>query len=146
MVSDIWGSRDLPVLEAVARLEAEGRDRVSAEEIGGQTGFDIRDVFRSVEALVDGGYLEASLIRGDGEILRVVGVRLLPNGRRACGQWPTTDVVDNFLHVLSSRIEEEASPDTRSSLIRLREALLGVGSTAASGLFLAWLKRAAGLP
>ena len=85
---DVWFTRDLPVLRAIARL-------VDAPEHGGApylgqvvpaSGLPKQEVAAAARALVAAGYVEA-LTNYAGDIVRFTGVS--DEGRRLTGLWPT---------------------------------------------------------
>nr|WP_218861147.1 hypothetical protein [Petropleomorpha daqingensis] len=87
-MDDVWFTRDLPVLRAIARL-------VDAPQHGGApylgqvvpaSGLPKPDVTAAARALVDSGYVEA-LTNYAGEIVRFTGISA--EARRLAGLWPT---------------------------------------------------------
>ncbi|NYJ08945.1 hypothetical protein [Petropleomorpha daqingensis] len=87
-LDDVWFTRDLPVLRAIARL-------VDAPQHGGApylgqvvpaSGLPKPDVTAAARALVDSGYVEA-LTNYAGEIVRFTGISA--EARRLAGLWPT---------------------------------------------------------
>lgn len=85
---DVWFTRDLPVLRAVARL-------VDSPEHGGApylgqvvpaSGLARKDVVAAVRGLVHTGYL-AALTNVAGDVVRITGVS--GETRRLTGLWPT---------------------------------------------------------
>lgn len=88
MTNDLWSTRDLPVLHAIARLEAESDTNFGLHEIANVTGFDLDVIRRSLLAL-EHEYIAFKSLSGDGvAVLSARNVRLLGAGRRAVGQWP----------------------------------------------------------
>ena len=85
---DVWFTRDLPVLRAIARL-------VDAPAHGGApylgqvvpaSGLGKPDVVAAARSLMSAGYVEA-LTNYAGEIVRFTGIS--PEARRLAGLWPT---------------------------------------------------------
>ena len=87
-LSDVWFTRDLPVLRGIARL-------VDAPAHGGApylgqvvpaSGLGKPDVVAAARSLMSAGYVEA-LTNYAGEIVRFTGIS--PEARRLAGLWPT---------------------------------------------------------
>ena len=85
---DVWFTRDLPVLRAVARL-------VDGPEYGGNpylgqvvpaSGLPKADVLAAARSLASAGFVEV-LTTYSGEIVRFTGIS--PEARRLAGLWPT---------------------------------------------------------
>ncbi len=91
MGEDRWLECDLPILEALAKLE-DGADRhFGVPDLAGETGFDAASVKRSLRRL-EGEYLTFTALSGNDEPLSSArNIRLLGSGRRATKQWPTPE-------------------------------------------------------
>ncbi len=106
-LDDVWFTRDLPVLRAIARL-------VDGPEYGGNpylgqvvpaSGLPKPDVTAAARALVSAGYVEA-LTNYAGEIVRFTGISA--EARRLAGLWPTPQGEwDRLLEQLAARAESE---------------------------------------
>src|SRR4051794_36355704 len=104
-LDDVWFTRDLLVLRAIARL-------VDAPTHGGApylgqvvpaSGLAKSDVVAAARALVSAGYVEA-LTNYAGEIVRFTGIS--PEARRLAGLWPTPQGEwDRLLEQLTARAE-----------------------------------------
>lgn len=125
-LDDTWFAIDLPVLEkTVELLEGEPvglRDTDVAEGVG----LPVEDVRRAL-ARLENGYVEMRwAMRGPGRLGRIIGVN--SDARRAVGQWPTGEVIaTRLLAELDERVEATSDPDERSKLVRVRDALTGMG-------------------
>jgi hypothetical protein len=104
---DVWFTRDLPVLRAIARLVDEGQHGGSPYLLGAvvpASGLPKADVIQAAKALVSAGYAEA-LTNHAGEIVRFTGIS--PEARRLAGLWPTPQGEwDRLLEQLAARAEK----------------------------------------
>ena len=129
LAEDTWRSRDLPIVEYVARVDAEGRRALGSEEIARATGLDQRDVRIGLAGLIEAGYLAAA---GRLNVPRAtpsrdfVNIWPLERARRASGQWPAEDAYDEFVRRLDARLAATDDPGERSRLERLRDSALEV--------------------
>jgi hypothetical protein len=123
MAASTWESRELRILEAVARLEPEHEVIHSSEIVASGAGLEDRETYLGLIALIDGDYVAGTPLE-NGDL--VVAIRLLPEGRRAIGQWPGRDTYVTFLEALDDAIAN-AGPDEKGRLARLRDAVVGVG-------------------
>lgn len=73
------------VLRTVGDLELRNSpgNYVSVEEVAAGAGIDHDTAIRFVAALIDSGLLRGKLLRGDGRIMSINGIGLLPEGRSA---------------------------------------------------------------
>jgi hypothetical protein len=88
LLDDVWFTRDLPVLRAIARL-VDGPEHGGAPYLGQvvpASGLPKPDVVAAARALVSAGYVEA-LTNYAGEIVRFTGISA--EARRLAGLWPT---------------------------------------------------------
>jgi hypothetical protein len=88
-LDDVWFTRDLPVLRAIARLVDEPKHGGSPYLLGAvvpASGLPKAEVIAAAKALVAAGYAEA-LTNHAGEIVRFTGIS--PEARRLAGLWPT---------------------------------------------------------
>lgn len=112
VAEDLWLSRDLPMLEAVAELEEEGQGHRWLGPLVEKAGFDEATVKRSLNRLA-GECLTFKPIRGDGDLLELV----------------------------EQRMEDAHDEEERGRLQRFLEAAQGLGGRALQELTLAYLKR-----
>ena len=121
-----WGSRELPVLEAVIAdfdRVPEGGGWPDGEDIAASTGLPVADVGAALLAL-DGQYLTVvrSGTAGSWHITAVT-----PDARRAVGQWPSAE---NLVEQLAARIgeaaERETDQDRKGKLQAVARGLAGV--------------------
>ena len=85
---DVWFTRDLPVLRAIARLvdEPEHGGNPYLGAVVPASGLPKAEVQAAARALVSAGYVEV-LTTYSGEIVRFTGIS--PEARRLAGLWPT---------------------------------------------------------
>jgi hypothetical protein len=86
---DVWFTRDLPVLRAIARLVDEPKHGGAPYLLGSvvpASGLPKPDVVAAARALAAAGYIEA-LTNHAGDIVRVTGISA--EARRLAGLWPT---------------------------------------------------------
>ena len=126
-LDDVWFTRDLPVLRAIARL-------VDAPTHGGApylgqvvpaSGLTKPEVVAAARALVDAGYVEA-LTTYAGEIVRFTGISA--EARRLAGLWPTPQGEwERLLEQLSARSRNAPTELERDRWQALAEAAAAVG-------------------
>ena len=89
LLPDVWFTRDLPVLRAIARLVDECEHGNSPYLLGAvvpASGLPKADVIAAAKALVSAGYADA-LTNHAGDIVRITGISA--EARRLAGLWPT---------------------------------------------------------
>lgn len=138
MAAGVWATRELPVLEAIAALEASGDPAATEQELLEATGLDAYSLSIALRALFEGEFLTGVNhgLRGSGE-WHIEFVRLLPAGRVAVGQWPSGDPLTAVLAELDVRIHAEGDPVQRTRLEALRAAATEVGKDVLSGVAVA---------
>ena len=124
---DVWFTRDLPVLRAIARL-------VDGPEYGGNpylgqvvpaSGLPKADVTAAARALVSAGYVEV-LTNVAGDVVRFTGIS--PEARRLAGLWPTPQGEwERLLEQLTTRAEKAPTDVERSRWRALADAAVAVG-------------------
>ncbi len=102
-MEDTWGVRDIPVLNAVVTL-LEQSYMVTVSDIAGQTGLDLADVARSLDAL-DPTYLDFRKTETGGDPTFWYVHKVTPQARKAVGQWPTAE---SLINRLAEAFAEEA--------------------------------------
>jgi hypothetical protein len=127
LLPDVWFTRDLPVLRAVARL-------VDGPEHGGNpylgqvvpaSGLPKADVQAAARALADAGYVKV-LTTYSGEIVRFTGVSA--EARRLAGLWPTPQGEwERLLDQLRTRAANAATDVERGRWQRLADAAADLG-------------------
>ncbi|WP_235565016.1 hypothetical protein [Modestobacter sp. Leaf380] len=127
---DVWFSRDLPVLRAIARL-------VDSPEHGGApylgqvvpaSGLPRKDVVAAVRGLVDTGYV-AALTNVAGDVVRITGVS--GETRRLTGLWPTPQSEwARLTEQLTARVANAATEVERDRWRAMAEAATAVGDDA----------------
>lgn len=126
-LSDVWFTRDLPVLRAIARL-------VDSPEHGGApylgqivpaSGLPRAEVVAAVRGLVDTGYV-AALTNHAGDVVRVTGIS--GEARRVSGLWPTPQSEwERLTEQLATRATHAGSDAERARWQALSEAARAVG-------------------
>jgi hypothetical protein len=121
-----WGSRDLPVLNAIVQhFDEHGPDIATVKHFAEVTGLEAKEVYRAVMALSP-TYLELSITMGGEEGAAVQGVT--DEARRAVGQWPSPDVwADRIVKAYQQAAEQEPDENKRGRLRATAEALGGFG-------------------
>jgi hypothetical protein len=124
---DVWFTRDLPVLRAIARL-------VDAPEHGGApylgqvvpaSGLPKPEVVAAARALIAGGYVEA-LTNYAGDIVRFTGIST--EARRLAGLWPTPQGEwERLLEQLAARSENAPTDVERQRWRAFADAAAAVG-------------------
>lgn len=87
---------------------------------------------RTLRSLERAGYIsghDASTMTGFG----MMAITLEEKGRRAVGQWPSSDPADAFVRALHRMLATESDPDERDRLQRLRDAAVDVGKQVLAG-------------
>jgi hypothetical protein len=125
---DVWFTRDLPVLRAIARLVDEGQHGGSPYLLGAvvpASGLPKADVIQAAKALVSAGYA-AALTNPAGEIVRFTGIS--PEARRLAGLWPTPQGEwDRLLEQVAARAENAPTDIERQRWRALADAATAVG-------------------
>lgn len=134
MIDDKWRTRETPILEAIAEIEAKGDPHADFDEIVEATGLGEADVSQGLRALYDADYLTGTNpgVRANGWF-RLDQVRFLERGRRAVGQWPPADAYDALLVEIDARLET-ATERERSLLDQFRQSVIAVGESVAGAL------------
>ena len=128
---DVWFTRDLPVLRAIARLVDEGAHGGSPYLLGQvvpASGLPKAEVINAARALVSAGYAEA-LTNHAGDIVRFTGVS--PEARRLAGLWPTPQGEwERLLEQVAARAEKAPTDVERARWRAFAEAATAVGPDA----------------
>jgi hypothetical protein len=142
---DTWTTRDLLVLEAIARREAEGDAPLNLEQVAAASGLDLQPVQLALRALADGAYLEYADWSDYGGFDAAM-IRLREKGRRATGQWPSADPFEGLIALIETRLLDDTLDEpTKSKLRTFRAGLVDVGKGTATGLLTAYIRQAAGI-
>lgn len=128
LLPDVWFTRDLPVLRAIARLVDEG-DHGGSPYLLGQvvpaSGLPKAEVVNAARALVSAGYAEA-LTNHAGDIVRITGIS--PEARRLAGLWPTPQGEwDRLLEQLAARAGNAPTELERARWRAFADAAAAVG-------------------
>ncbi|MGY1804518.1 hypothetical protein ACI78T_14660 [Blastococcus sp. SYSU D00922] len=89
LLPDVWFTRDLPVLRAIARLVDEPKHGGAPYLLGSvvpASGLPKAEVVAAAKALASCGYIEP-LTNHAGDIVRITGISA--EARRLAGLWPT---------------------------------------------------------
>lgn len=144
MAERTWEDLEQPILEAVAALEHPDRSTGLADIVAA-SGLSAEQVKVGVSRLLPSDLLEGKEFRGDDRLLGVQGLRLLPKGRQAVDQWPSSDPAEAFLQVLAQRIAVEDDPDERGRLEKARDSAGRVGQGVLTGVITAVVQQVTGL-
>lgn len=124
MAEDTFFTFGLPIMEAVAEIEAEGGWPTSTG-VARRAGIPIETAFTQVKALDDGGYIAVSGYQGNGDAL---DIKLLRDARQAIGQWPSADdLFDRFVRAIAAAADDEADEEERSRLRGIASQLGSAG-------------------
>ena len=129
-LDDVWFTRDLPVLRAIARLVDEpshgGAPYVG--QVVPASGLPKPEVLAAARALVAAGYVEA-LTTYSGDIVRFTGISA--EARRLAGLWPTPQGEwGRLLEQLGARAANAPTEVERERWRALAEAAEAVGPDA----------------
>ena len=145
-MQDTWNDIALPILRAVQEMEAEESGAGKAwwgvyiGKIAERMGKSINEIGPQLDSLEYDGYVSVkSNTPTSGHPHRHMGVRLLPEGRKALGEWPADPMT--ALAVALARALEDASaesdnPDEQSRLRSLAKQLREAGPSIAVTLLL----------
>ena len=126
---DVWFTRDLPVLRAIARL-VDGPEHGASPYLLGAvvpaSGLPKADVVAAAKALAAGGYIEP-LTNHAGDIVRITAISA--EARRLAGLWPTPQGEwDRLLEQLAARAERAPTEVERARWQAFSEAAIAVGA------------------
>ncbi|MGK5114668.1 hypothetical protein [Geodermatophilus sp. CPCC 205506] len=126
---DVWFTRDLPVLRAIARLVDEPKHGGAPYLLGSvvpASGLPKAEVIAAAKALVSAGYAEA-LTNHAGDIVRITGIS--PEARRLAGLWPTPQGEwERLLEQLTARAEHAPTDVERARWRAFADAATAVGA------------------
>ena len=125
---DVWFTRDLPVLRAIARLVDSSQHGSSPYLLGAvvpASGLPKAEVVAAAQALAAAGYIEP-LTNHAGDIVRITAISA--EARRLAGLWPTPQGEwDRLLEQLAARARNAATDVERSRWQAFAEAATAVG-------------------
>ncbi len=128
MAGSTWATRELLILQAMAKAEEEGTEVETAARQS-VPDLDPQRYAAAIRSLKDGGYIEATVVvTASGAVATVFPERLLPEGKREVGLWPRTDAGEALLEVLDDQIGSETDPGKRGRLAALRTAVYDAGT------------------
>jgi hypothetical protein len=132
-----WEARDLPVLDAAARIIDRDGPVPGAyiRDIATDAGLEIDEVVRATHALEDAGLIEMAQrsLGGGGGNWRVCG--LSGGARQIVGQWPTPEnLADRIVAALQDAADNAPSEEERSRAKRLLDGASGVGKGVLTGV------------
>ena len=127
-LDDVWFTRDLPVLRAIARLvdsPAHGGAPYLGQVVPA-SGLPKAEVTAAARALVSAGYVEA-LTNVAGDVVRFTG--MTAEARRLAGLWPTPQGEwDRLLEQLETRAQKAPTEVERARWQEFARAARAVGS------------------
>ena len=127
-MADRWTTRDLPVLLQLAKPLDDG-EPPTMSAVGDALGLDEATVRRSVNALVDAGYLREEEATISGRSLSWGGLKwlaLTERGRRGAGLWPSGEGVDALVDALRQAEETTTDPEEKTLIRKAASAVLSV--------------------
>ena len=130
-LDDVWFTRDLPVLRAIARLVDQPKHGGAPYLLGSvvpASGLPKAEVIAAARALADAGYIEP-LTNHAGDIVRITGISA--EARRLAGLWPTPQGEwERLLEQLAARAANAATEVERQRWRALADAAAAVGDDA----------------
>lgn len=146
MAEDRWTQYDLPVLEAIARLEERPDRHVGAHQLATESGLELESVKQSLRRL-EGEYVSFTAMPGDSDPLNSVrNIRLLGTARRATKQWPSPeDALSSLVNALTEVADQEPDAEKKSRLQRAAAAVAGITGDLATNVAGAYLARISGI-
>ncbi|HYH23987.1 MAG TPA: hypothetical protein VD834_01460 [Blastococcus sp.] len=128
---DVWFTRDLPVLRAIARLVDEPKHGGAPYLLGSVvpgSGLPKADVIAAAKALASAGYIEP-LTNHAGDIVRITAIS--SEARRLAGLWPTPQGEwERLLQQLAVRADNAPTEVERQRWRALADAAHAVGHDA----------------
>ncbi|MGY1826460.1 MULTISPECIES: hypothetical protein [unclassified Blastococcus] len=128
LLPDVWFTRDLPVLRAIARLVDEPKHGGAPYLLGSVvpgSGLPKADVVAAARALASAGYIEP-LTNHAGDIVRITGISA--EARRLAGLWPTPQGEwERLLEQLAARAANAPTDVERQRWQAFADAARGVG-------------------
>ena len=125
---DVWFTRDLPVLRAIARLVDEPKHGGAPYLLGSVvpgSGLPKAEVIAAAKALASAGYIEP-LTNHAGDIVRITAISA--EARRLAGLWPTPQGEwDRFVEQLTVRAENAPTDVERQRWRAFADAAVAVG-------------------
>ncbi len=146
MAMDRWLSQDLPMLEAIGKLEDDEDRHFGIHDLMNETGFDERTVKGSLRRL-EGEYVTFNAMPGDDDpLFSVRGIRLLGAARRATGQWPSPEVALAVLaETLTAAADQEPDEEQKSKLRKAAKAIGAISGDLATNIAATYLARISGI-
>lgn len=144
---DEWLFKDLAVLEAVRDLEEEAPvgQQFTASDVASRLALDLDACMKLLLRLARADYIDADPVTTASGVHEVYVVGLAERGRRAVGQWPSSDPWTNLVELLGQQIEAEPDEDKRSKLLKFRDGVLTSGRGVGLSLLTKYLEQQAGL-
>ena len=121
IVEDTWGKRDVPVLKAAVAL-LEQSYMVTVSDIAEQTGLELADVARSLDAM-DPTYVDFRKTETGGDPRFWYVHKVTPEARQQVGQWPTPESLVDRLRMTSRLL----SDSVRAAAIDVVAGVIGGG-------------------
>ena len=129
-MEDTWGKRDVRVLKAAVAL-LEQSYMVTVSDIAEQTGLELADVARSLDAM-DPTYVDFRKTETGGDPRFWYVHKVTPAARQQVGQWPTPEsLVDRLATAFGEAADRETDPSQQDRL-RMTSRLLSESVRAAA--------------
>ena len=128
LLPDVWFTRDLPVLRAVARLVDSSEHGSSPYLLGAvvpASGLPKAEVVAAAKALAAAGYIEP-LTNHAGDIVRITAISA--EARRLTGLWPTPQSEwERLVEQLAARAEQAPTDMERARWRAMADAATALG-------------------
>jgi hypothetical protein len=143
MAHATWPTREVPILEAIAEIEARPGPQypITKHDLAEMAAISEQDLVTGFRALVEDGYItHGTMLQGAHEsgFHSVTGPRLRGKGRRAIRQWPGEDPFHDLIDVLERLIAATDEPEEKTRLEKLKAALWGLGEKVGTAVAIAW--------
>jgi len=146
LVESVWESREVPLLEAIAKSESGPGDNTT-ESIAELAGLPPRDASLGLRALFEADFITGiDVTTMAGLPFQLIGIRLHERGRRATGQWPAEEPARVLVEILNARISSAKDEAERTRLEAARDALLDIGKDVLTSVLSSFARQVAGLP
>lgn len=151
MATELWYSKDYPLLEFIAERILQGGPIIDDEELADEVDRNLwTDVRHSLDRLHDGGYIKANtdpegFIHDGQNFRKYTMITVTTQGRRAVGQWPDEGIAEELLRAIESKVNSSSDPDERKKWERTLETLREVGVGALTSVLSAAARSASGL-
>ncbi len=146
-MTDLWTTRDLPVLRALVEHFDDPRASDSGLDLAGETGLDGAQIERALAALyrAEPPYIKATIAFESGGVpARIHSVT--ERAYRAVGAWPTAEgLTDRITAAFADAADAEPDPEQKSKLKSTAAWLGGAGRSVALDVAMKLVEHQTGL-